>query len=125
MHLAGARVHRDDTRLREDDAASTNVDERVGGPKVDRHVAAAETGQIRKEAHGLEVAGSDGRSGECRRSLTELPAPSTVQCIEEPRDDEARETRSGAKNPGKSAGRADGRKPALGPIVRVPPPWPS
>ena len=44
VHLAGALVDRDDRRLGEHDAASTDVDEGIGGAEVDRHVAAAEPG---------------------------------------------------------------------------------
>ena len=38
-----ARVDRDDRRLVEHDAAPAHVDERVGSPQVDRHVAADDT----------------------------------------------------------------------------------
>ena len=40
--LAGARVQRDDARLVEQDALAAHVDERVGGPEVDGHVATDE-----------------------------------------------------------------------------------
>ena len=46
VHLAGALVDRDDRRLGEHDAAPAHVDERVRGPEVDRHVAAAETAEV-------------------------------------------------------------------------------
>ncbi len=39
---AGKGVDRDDGRLVQDDAAAANVDERVRGPEVDRHVATKE-----------------------------------------------------------------------------------
>ena len=51
VDLAGARVDRDDARLGEHDPAPAHVDERVGGAEIDRHVAAAEAGQVREEAH--------------------------------------------------------------------------
>jgi hypothetical protein len=51
VHLAAARVDRDDRGLRQHDAATAHVDERVGGSEVDRHVAAAEPGQVAEEAH--------------------------------------------------------------------------
>ena len=51
VDLAGARVDRDDARLGQHDAAPTHVDERVRGAEVDRHVAAAEAGQVAEEAH--------------------------------------------------------------------------
>ena len=52
VHLAGALVDRDHGRLGEHDAAAADVDERVGGPEVDGHVAAAEAGQVIEETHG-------------------------------------------------------------------------
>ena len=51
VHLAGALVDRDDGRLGEHDAAPAHVDERVRGPEVDGHVAAAEAPQCSKEGH--------------------------------------------------------------------------
>ncbi len=51
VDFAGARVDRDDARLRQHDAAAADVDERVGRSQVDRHVAAAEPGQVAEEAH--------------------------------------------------------------------------
>ena len=51
VHFAGARVDRDDARLGQHDPAPAHVDERVGGPEVDRHVAAAEACQIAEDAH--------------------------------------------------------------------------
>jgi hypothetical protein len=39
-HLAGGVVERDDAGLVEQDAPAADVDERVGGPEVDRHVTA-------------------------------------------------------------------------------------
>ena len=59
VHLAGARVDRDDARLGQHDAAAAHVDERVGGAEVDRHVAAAEPGQVAEEAHRDEREASD------------------------------------------------------------------
>ncbi len=44
MHLAGPRVDRDDARLRQHDPSPAYVNERIGGSKIDRHVAAAESG---------------------------------------------------------------------------------
>ena len=38
-------------RLGQHDAAAAHVDERVGGAEVDRHVTAAEAGEVREEAH--------------------------------------------------------------------------
>ena len=52
VHLAGARVDRDHRGLGEHDAAPAHVDERVRGAEVDRHVAAAEAGQVAENAHG-------------------------------------------------------------------------
>ena len=46
MHLARALVDRDDGRLGEHDAAPADVDEGVRGAEVDRHVAAAEAGDV-------------------------------------------------------------------------------
>ena len=51
VDLAGPRVDRHDARLGQDDPAPAHVHERVRGAEVDGHVAAAETGQIREEAH--------------------------------------------------------------------------
>src|SRR6185312_5109162 len=51
VNFAGARVDRDDARLGQNDAAAAHVDERVGGAEVDRHVAAAESGQVAEDAH--------------------------------------------------------------------------
>ena len=51
VDLTGRRVDRDHRRLREHDAAASDIDERVRGPEVDRHVAAPEAGQIAKKAH--------------------------------------------------------------------------
>src|SRR5215204_2802704 len=52
VDLGAARVDRHDGRLREHDAAPAHVDERVGGSKVDGHVATAHPGEIGEEAHG-------------------------------------------------------------------------
>ena len=46
VDVAGALVDRDDRRLGEDDAASPDVDERVGRAQVDRHVAPAEAVEV-------------------------------------------------------------------------------
>ena len=51
VHLAGARVDRDDAGLREHDAAPAHVDERVGRAEVDGHVAAAEPSHVAEETH--------------------------------------------------------------------------
>ena len=51
MNLAGARVHRHDAGLGEHDAATAHVDESGRGTEIDRHVAAAESCQIREEPH--------------------------------------------------------------------------
>ena len=51
VDLAGALVDRDDRRLGQDDAAAADVDERVRGAEVHRHVAAAEAGQSAEKAH--------------------------------------------------------------------------
>ena len=45
VHLARALVDGDHRRLRQDDAAPADVDERVRRAEVHRHVAAAEAGQ--------------------------------------------------------------------------------
>ncbi len=42
VHLPGARVDRDDRRLREHDATATHVDERVRRAEIDGHVATTE-----------------------------------------------------------------------------------
>src|SRR5215218_793600 len=51
MHLAGARVDRHHGRLGEHDAAPAHVYERVGGPEIDGHVAAAHTCEVAEKAH--------------------------------------------------------------------------
>ena len=51
MDLAGPRVDGHDARLGQHDPAPAHVNERVGGAEIDRHVAAAEAGQVREEAH--------------------------------------------------------------------------
>ena len=51
VDLAVARVDRDHRGLGEDDAAPAHVDERVGGAEIDRHVAAAESGEVTEDAH--------------------------------------------------------------------------
>ena len=51
VDLTGPRVDRDDARLRQHDAAAADVDERVGRAEIDRHVAAAEAGQVREKTH--------------------------------------------------------------------------
>src|SRR5919204_477412 len=60
VHLAGARVDRDHAGLGEHDAAAADVDEGVGGPEIDRHVAATETGQVAEEAHAKNRATATG-----------------------------------------------------------------
>src|SRR5215207_4522183 len=51
VHLGGARVDGHYGRLREYDPAPAHVDERVGGPEVNGHVAAAHTCEVAEEAH--------------------------------------------------------------------------
>jgi hypothetical protein len=51
VHLGGSRVDRDHGGLGEDDAAAAHVDERVGRPQIDGHVAAAHAGEVGEEAH--------------------------------------------------------------------------
>ena len=51
VHLVGARVDRDHAGLGQHDAASTHVDERVGGAEIDGHVAAAHAGQVAEDPH--------------------------------------------------------------------------
>ena len=46
VDLAGARVDRDHATARTARSAPAHVDERVRGAEIDRHVAAAETGQV-------------------------------------------------------------------------------
>src|SRR5207253_2110885 len=51
VHFAGARVDRDDARLREHYPATANVHERVRRAEVHGHVAATEPCQIAEDAH--------------------------------------------------------------------------
>ena len=51
VYLARALVDRDHARLREHDAATAHVDERVRGSEVHGHVAAAEPVEVTKETH--------------------------------------------------------------------------
>jgi hypothetical protein len=51
VHGAGTGVDRHHRRLGEHDPAPAHVDEGVRRPKVDRHVAAAESGQVAENAH--------------------------------------------------------------------------
>ncbi len=53
VDFARALVDRDDRRLREDDPAATDVDERVGGAQVHGHVATAEAVEVTHETHAL------------------------------------------------------------------------
>jgi len=53
VHLAGARIHRHDARFGQHDPPPAHIHERIGGPEVNRHVAAAEAGQVREEAHSM------------------------------------------------------------------------
>src|SRR4051812_10980906 len=53
MHVAGCLVDRDDRRLGQHDPAPAHVDERVRGPEVDGHVAAAEASQVVEDAQSL------------------------------------------------------------------------
>src|SRR4051794_41071769 len=46
VDLPAPRVDRDDRRLREHDAATADVDQRVRGPEVHGHIAAAKAGQV-------------------------------------------------------------------------------
>jgi hypothetical protein len=62
VDLARALVHRHDGRLGEHDAAAAHVHEGVRGAEIDRHVAAAESGEVREEAHE-----------EGRRRTTDVP----------------------------------------------------
>jgi hypothetical protein len=51
VNLTGPGVDRDHARLGQHDSSPPHVNEGVCGSQVDRHVATAETGQVRKEAH--------------------------------------------------------------------------
>ena len=51
VDLAAAGIDGDHRRLGEDDAAPADVDQRVCGPEVDGHVAAAKAGQVAEDAH--------------------------------------------------------------------------
>src|SRR3954451_19163081 len=51
VDFARAAVDRDHAGLRENDAATAHVDERVGGPEIDSHITATEPGEIGEEAH--------------------------------------------------------------------------
>ena len=67
VDLARARVDRHHRRLGEHDAAAAHVDERVGGAEVDRHVAAAEAGEVGEEAHAESGAAQRGRTRRAAR----------------------------------------------------------
>ena len=86
VDLAVARVDRHHRGLGEHDAAPANVDERVCGAEVDRHVAAAESGQVAEDAHmqlrgearpivpdALECPASSGEPKQFRRQLEQQP----------------------------------------------------
>jgi hypothetical protein len=51
VHFAAALVDRDHGRLREHDAATANVDQRVRGSEVDGHVTTAESVEVAQETH--------------------------------------------------------------------------
>ncbi len=61
VDLVRARVDRDDRRLGQHDAATADVDERVRRAEVDRHVAAAEAGELREDSHALSRPRTPGR----------------------------------------------------------------
>ena len=81
VDLAVARVDRHDGRLGEHDPAPPHVDEGVGGAEVDGHVTAAETGEVREEAHGRARGRPRGTVRGPRRalSLSKRPAPKPLQ----------------------------------------------
>src|ERR1700727_2681886 len=54
VDFASARVDRDNARLRQDNAASTHVHQRVRRAQIDGHVAAAKACQVAEDAHLLE-----------------------------------------------------------------------
>src|SRR3954468_365036 len=79
VDLAAPRIDRHDRRLGEHDAPPTDVDERVRGPQVDRHVAATEAGEVAEDAHGYGLAG--------RLRLDSVPGrPRAGQCTDPPID---------------------------------------
>jgi hypothetical protein len=51
VDLAAARVDRHHRGLRENDPTPPDIHQGVRGSEVDRHVAAAEPGQVAEEAH--------------------------------------------------------------------------
>jgi len=66
VDLAAASVDCDDRGFREHDPTPSYVDERVRGPEVHRHVAAAKAGQVAKEAHCRVISESlMGADGSC------------------------------------------------------------
>src|SRR3712207_8058571 len=77
--LARARVDRDDGWLGEHDSATAHVDERVGRAEVDRHVAAAEAGEVPEEAH-VVVAWSSARRRRSEEHTSELQSRQYLVC---------------------------------------------
>jgi hypothetical protein len=62
VDLARARVHGHHGGLGEHDPATPDVDQRVRGTEVNRHVAATEAGEISEDAHACGAAGAGRRS---------------------------------------------------------------
>ena len=80
VDLARARVDRHHGGLRQHDPAAAHVDERVRRAEVDRHVAAAEAGEVGEETHGKRrpPGGSDDRGRAGRGSLSKPYGPENV-----------------------------------------------
>ena len=51
VDVARGVVDSDNGRLEEDDAFTPDIDDRVGGPEVNRHVAVSETAQVVQQSH--------------------------------------------------------------------------
>ena len=86
VHLAGRQVRGDHRRLGDDDPPPADVDERVGGAQVDRHVVHAEagdegaagvvaTGTVSAKADAERVADPRPRRGMERQSFRCRPVP--------------------------------------------------
>src|SRR6185436_64579 len=101
VNLARARVDRDDRRLRQDDSAPAHVDERVGGPEVDRHVAAPEPREIAEKPHKKRPQGAE-TAAEAWKSLASGLAPGEAAILRPPygcRRSGARASRFGTGRP--------------------------
>jgi hypothetical protein len=86
VHLAGRQVRGDHGRLGDDDPPPAHVDERVGGPQIDRHVVHAQAGDegaagvvatrtVSAKADAERVADPRPRRGMERQSFRCPPAP--------------------------------------------------